>query len=115
MIVAVYASLLLASAAQYPAANPDVAAPKVQAEEQNGDVNGQDPFADSGQTDDFYQPEQPTEATEQPVEQEAVEPEEEAVEEEPEPDQPMVCRRQTVFNEFGRQRSRKVCRPRDEW
>ncbi|HEV2866205.1 MAG TPA: hypothetical protein VGX37_06790 [Allosphingosinicella sp.] len=32
-----------------------------------------------------------------------------------EPEEPVVCRRRSVYNEFGRQRSTRVCRPRSAW
>ena len=44
---------------------------------------------------------------------EAVEEATEAVEEAAE-DEAMVCRRQSYYDDFGRQRSRKSCRPRDD-
>ncbi|HEX8640737.1 MAG TPA: hypothetical protein VF704_06235 [Allosphingosinicella sp.] len=108
MIVAVYVSLLLATAAQDPSASPDVVAPDV-AQEPNGDVYSPEPG--TGQDANGQDPYQVEEPAEQPVE--PVEPAAAAQEEEE--DVPMVCRRQTVFNDFGRQTSRKVCRPRDEW
>jgi len=107
MIVAVYASLLLAAAAQDPSASPDVAAPDT-AQEQNGDVYSPEPGAGQDQTgEDPYQVEEPAEQPVEPTEPAAAQQEEEE-------DVPMVCRRQTSFNQFGRQTSRKVCRPRDE-
>lgn len=108
MIVAVYASLLLAVAAQDPSASPEFEAPEI-AQEQDADVYTEEPAdAQNGNGEDPYQVEEPAQQPVEPVE-------EVAAEEEEEPEQPMVCRRQTSFNEFGRQGSRKVCRPRDEW
>ncbi len=111
MIFALYASLLLATAAQDPNATPDPAAPQ-DTYGQNGDVYTEQP-ADTqdanGQQDTYT----PVATPEQPVEP-AV-PAATQVEEEEEPEEPMVCRRQMTFDAFNRQRSRKVCRPRDEW
>lgn len=112
MIFALYASLLLATAAQDPNANPDAAQPQ-DPYGQNGDVYAEEP-ADTQNANgeqDTYAPEA---TPQQPVEP-AAEPAPAAEEEEQEPEEPMVCRRQMTFDAFNRQRSRKVCRPRDEW
>ena len=34
---------------------------------------------------------------------------------ESQPDEPEVCRRTQYVDDFGRNRSRKICRPRSEW
>ena len=109
MIFALYASLLLAAAAQDPNATPDPAMPQ-DTYGQNGDVYAEEPL--DGQDANGAQDTYPPEATPQPP-VEPVEPA--ATEEEQEPEAPMVCRRQMTFDAFNRQRSRKVCRPRDEW
>lgn len=111
MIIALYASLLLAAAAQDPNATPDPAAPQ-DTYGQNGDVYAEEPV--DGQNANGEQDTYAPEATpQQPVE--PVAPEPAAAEEEQEPEEPMVCRRQMTFDAFNRQRSRKVCRPRSEW
>jgi hypothetical protein len=113
MILALYASLLFAAAAQDPSVSPEFAQPEAP-QEQSADVYAEEPV-DAQNGDPMQDPYQAEEPAEQPVE--PVPPAEpvDTAEAEEEPEQPMVCRRQTAFNEFGRQTSRKVCRPRDEW
>lgn len=105
MIVAFAASLLLVSAAQ-PAPDP-YSEPAPEVVENQDPVNGtEDSWTDS-------QPEDPVEepVAEQPYPEEPVE----EAEEISYPEEPEVCRRIQVQDDFGRQRSRKVCRPRSEW
>ncbi|MDQ4088475.1 MAG: hypothetical protein M3177_10785 [Pseudomonadota bacterium] len=117
MLVAVYASLLLASVAQDPSATPDAAAPEA-TQEQSVDIYTEEPAGthngNGDGTQEDYPTEQPLDSAE-PAEDPAPAQTAETQEPEPEPEQPMVCRRQMTFDAFNRQRSRKVCRPRDEW
>ncbi|HWT11406.1 MAG TPA: hypothetical protein VN231_01485 [Allosphingosinicella sp.] len=113
MIVALFASVLLAAAAQDPPVSPEVGEPPEATEEQASDVYAEEPAdvrSDTG-TEDSYIAEEPAEPVSQPVAEEAVE----AAEPEPGDEQPTVCKRRSVYDAFGRQRSTRVCRPRDEW
>ena len=105
MMLAMFASLLLAAAAQQPEPAPvDSYEPAPEAPYQAADYdNGEAPAEENLQPVARPEPEQPV--AEPPVE------EAESMAEDVE----TVCRRTSYFDEFGRQRSRRTCRPRDEF
>ena len=107
MIVAMLASLLLVATAQTPPPEPEPvdAAPSYEDEQQ---ANGYEEEI----TDDTQAAEDDQQATEpdgEPAPQAAEDSADEAVEHED-----LVCRRVHYSDDFGRQRSRKSCRPRSE-
>jgi hypothetical protein len=118
MIVAVFASLLLVSAAQDPAAYPEVTPPSETSEPQNDGTYPQEPVYGAEPAEAAEQAaeaaEQAAEAVEAAAQQTSETAEQAAEGVEQYVEEPQVCRRQTTY-EFGRQRSRKVCRPRSEW
>ena len=105
MMLAMFASLLLAAAAQQPEPTPaDSYEPAPEATYQPADYdNGEAPAEENLQPMEPVEPEQPV--ADGPVEEAA-----EAAE-----DVDMVCRRTTYYDDFGRQRARRSCRPRDDF
>ena len=105
MILAVFASLLLAQPASTPPPEYGAETAGVQNGHQDHDATREDP----GEADEAA-----SEAAEESAErtEEASEAAEEADEVQVEENPDMVCRRRHVYDDYGRRRSRKVCRPR---
>jgi methyl-accepting chemotaxis protein len=109
MILALFASLLLAQPAEVP--------PPAENGAEAGEVqNGQN--HDASVEDAVEAADEAAEAVEEAAEEvteaaeEAAEAATEVAEEAAEAVEEQVCRRRTVTDDFGRIRSRKVCRPR---
>ena len=113
MILALFASLLLAQPAEVPPPAENGAEAGEVHEGQNHDASVEDAVEAADEAAEAVEEaaEEATEAAEEAAEaatevaEEAAEAVERAVEDQ-------VCRRRTVTDDFGRIRSRKVCRPR---
>ena len=114
MILALFASLLLAQPAEVPPPAENGAEAGEVHEGQNHDASVEDAVeaADEAAEAAEEAAEEVTEAAEETAE-EAAEAAADAAEQAVE-DEDMVCRRRHEYNEFGRRTSRKVCRPRSE-
>jgi hypothetical protein len=103
MAVPPFASLLLIAAAAALQPAPDPAGqgePSTAAVEQAADEAAENAQEAAEAADEA------AEAASEAAEQAAAE---------SQPDEPEVCRRTHFVDDFGRSRSRKVCRPRSEW
>lgn len=107
MVFAEFASLLLIAAAAAlqpaPADQVEPVEPSTAAVEQAADEASEAADEAAEAADEAAQA--ASEAAEQAAEAGA----------ESQPDEPEVCRRTHFVDDFGRSRSRKVCRPRSEW
>ena len=105
MMLAMFASLLLAAAAQQPEPAPDDSYdPASEAQYEPADYeNGDAPAEENLQPVEPAEPDQP--AADVPAEEEV----------DVADDVDTVCRRITYYDDFGRLRARRSCRPRDEF